>query len=85
MIAMILSIICGIYAVMSAKWRILIVAFAIGIASYYLGFNIPAEMITRYEAVCDESVTMNFITEKYNVIEQRGDIWVLEEKSGTNE
>lgn len=34
----------------------------------------------RYEAIIDESVSLVDIYDKYEVIEQRGDIWVLEDK-----
>lgn len=34
----------------------------------------------RYEVIIDESVAFTDIYENYHVIEQRGDIWVLEEK-----
>lgn len=35
----------------------------------------------RYEVTIDESVSFNDIYERYEIVEQRGDIWVLEEKS----
>lgn len=46
-------------------------------------FNIP--MIEpsgryRYECTIDESVSMTEVYERYDIIEQRGDIWVLEDK-----
>lgn len=34
----------------------------------------------RYEVTIDESVSFNDIYERYEIVEQRGDIWVLEEK-----
>ena len=34
----------------------------------------------RYEAVIDESVSLIEVYEKYDVIEQRGKIWILEDK-----
>lgn len=34
----------------------------------------------RYEAIIDDSVTFHEIYEKYKVIDQRGDIWILEDK-----
>lgn len=34
----------------------------------------------RYECIIDDSVPYNEIIENYNIIEQRGNIWVLEEK-----
>ena len=34
----------------------------------------------QYECIIDDSVSINEVYEKYNVIERRGDIWVLEDK-----
>ena len=34
----------------------------------------------RYEVTIDESVTITEIYDNYDVIEQRGDIWILEDK-----
>ena len=34
----------------------------------------------QYECIIDDSVSINEVYENYNVIERRGDIWVLEEK-----
>ena len=34
----------------------------------------------RYEVTIDESVSFNDIYERYEIVEQRGEIWVLEEK-----
>ena len=35
----------------------------------------------QYECIIDDSVPYNEVIENYNIIEQRGDIWVLEDKS----
>ena len=35
----------------------------------------------RYECTIDESVSMKEVYERYEIIEQRGDIWVLEDKA----
>lgn len=35
----------------------------------------------QYECIIDDSVSINEVYENYNVIERRGDIWVLEEKT----
>lgn len=42
----------------------------------------PTEPTGRYQYECliDESVSMTEVYERYEVIEQRGDIWVLEDK-----
>lgn len=34
----------------------------------------------QYECIVDNSVSINEVYENYNVIERRGDIWVLEDK-----
>ena len=34
----------------------------------------------QYECIIDDSVPYSEVVENYNIVEQRGDIWVLEEK-----
>lgn len=34
----------------------------------------------QYECIIDDSVSINEVYENYNVIERRGEIWVLEDK-----
>lgn len=34
----------------------------------------------RYECIIDDSVSYNEVVENYNIIGQRGDIWILEDK-----
>ena len=34
----------------------------------------------QYECIIDDSVSINEVYENYNVIERRGDIWVVEDK-----
>ena len=34
----------------------------------------------QYECIIDDSVPYNEVVDNYNIIEQRGDIWVLEDK-----
>ena len=36
----------------------------------------------RYEAIVDEKVSINEVYEKYNIIEQDGKKWILEDKEG---
>lgn len=45
-------------------------------------FSYPPEIKTtiQYEVILDDSVSMNEFCEHYNVVEQRGDIFVVEEK-----
>lgn len=42
--------------------------------------NKEAIETTRYECIIDETVNANDLYNKYNVVEKRGEIWVLEEK-----
>lgn len=35
----------------------------------------------QYECIIDDSVSYNEVVDNYKIIEQRGDIWVLEDKS----
>lgn len=34
----------------------------------------------RYECIIDDSVSYNEVVENYKIVEQRGDIWILEDK-----
>ena len=34
----------------------------------------------RYECTIDDSVSYNEVVENYKIVEQRGDIWILEDK-----
>lgn len=47
---------------------------------FFIG-TFTSNTITRYECTIDSNVSFVELYEKYNVIEQRGDIWVLEEKT----
>ena len=58
------------------------IALGFGVCGLIIS-SIPSEVKSgryRYEVTIDESVSFNDIYEKYEIIEQRGDIWVLEEK-----
>ena len=55
----------------------------VGCIGISLLLNNPPTMSTgryQYECTIDKSVSMKEVYEKYEVIEQRGDIWVLEDK-----
>lgn len=54
----------------------LVLAFIIFLVGLF-----TSDTITRYECIIDSNVSFVELYEKYNVIEQRGDIWVLEEKT----
>ena len=47
----------------------------------WIGRIFAPNRITQYECTIDSNVGFVELHEKYNVIEQRGDIWVLEEKT----
>ena len=53
----------------------LVLAFIFFLVGLFTSNTIP-----RYECTIDSDVSFVELYEKYNVIEQRGDIWVLEEK-----
>ena len=55
---------------------ILVLAFIIFLLGLFTSNTIP-----RYECTIDSNVSFVELYEKYNVIEQRGNIWVLEEKT----
>lgn len=48
---------------------------------FFLVGLFTSDIIPRYECTIDSNVSFVELYEKYNVIEQRGDIWVLEEKT----
>ena len=39
----------------------------------------------RYEVTIDDSVSITEVYDHYNVVEQRGDIWILEDKEDVDE
>lgn len=55
----------------------------IAVSVFFVLFSIKPEVETgryRYECTIDSQASFNDIYEKYDVIERRGDIWVLEVK-----
>lgn len=46
-----------------------------------VGKIVAPERVIQYECTIDSNVSFVELYEKYDVIEQRGDIWVLEEKA----
>jgi hypothetical protein len=80
--ALLIIAIAGIFiaAWLEADWMIAVVLILGG-----LFISIPisvheSEDRYRYECLIDESVSMKDVYERYEIIEQRGDIWVLEDK-----
>lgn len=51
---------------------------------FFIGTYTSNTML-RYECTIDSNVSFVELYEKYDVIEQRGDIWVLEEKVSNDE
>lgn len=50
-------------------------------AFLWIGRTFTPNRIIQYECTIDKDVSFVELHEKYNVIEQRGNIWVLEEKT----
>lgn len=51
------------------------------LAGAFLSWSVlqyQSDRVVRYEAMVSDSVSLVEITEKYDVVERRGDIWVLE-------
>lgn len=46
-----------------------------------VGKTVVPKRVIQYECTIDSNVSFVELYEKYDVIEQRGDIWVLEEKA----
>lgn len=57
-------------------------ALCLGIAGY---INKDATDTVRYEVTISEEVNLTEFTERYEIIEQRGDIYVIEERTGETE
>lgn len=49
--------------------------------SWIIGKTVIPNRVAQYECTIDSNVSFVELYEKYDVIEQRGDIWVLEEKA----
>ena len=48
---------------------------------FFIGVLSPKHLIGyEYEATIDENVSMKEVYERYEIVEQRGDIWVLRDK-----
>lgn len=55
----------------------------IGIIVYVVSLRFPVEVESgryQYKATIEKSVSFNEVYEKYNVIEQDGNLWILEDK-----
>lgn len=62
---------------------IAIILFIVGLISLFVGvdhsYTIPTGKY-KYEVTIDENVSFTELNSKYNIIEQRGSIYVLEDK-----
>lgn len=62
----------------SRSWASAFLAFIIiGLALFLCSVK---KEETRYECAIDDTVSFNEVMENYEVVEQRGDIWVLRDK-----
>ena len=51
------------------------------VAVFFIGALSPKHLTGyEYEATIDENVSMKEVYERYEIVEQRGDIWVLRDK-----
>ena len=80
----VVMLVSGMFAIVavgceSKKWVAIFIIFFI-IGCVMMCSSKSETKIMRYEAIIDDSVSYIELTEKYNVIEQRGEIFVLEEK-----
>lgn len=59
-----------------------IILSIVGVVCFFIGVLMPKIETGRYqyEALIDESVPFADIYEKYEVVEQRGEIWVLKDR-----
>lgn len=56
---------------------------AIGIIVYIVSLSLPTEVESgryQYKATIEKTVSFNEVYEKYNVMEQDGNLWILEDK-----
>ena len=58
---------------------IVILSFIIGTASAIAGLYITVPAYQKYEVILDDSISMNEFTNTYEVLEQRGQIYVVKE------
>ena len=56
-----------------------LIVLTIIIDAILCSFEVPTDRY-RYEVTIDKNVTLEEIYENYDVIEQRGEIWILEDK-----
>ena len=84
-IFLILLIICAIIMIhFMKKGDFVAIAFFVGVFLFFVTSIISFSQgnkteITRYEVIISDEVSYNEFTEKYNVIERRGKIFVVEE------
>ena len=64
-------------------WKVIIPIIIILFTWFICGiFNITFKTGKyQYECIIDDSVPYNEVVDNYKIVEQRGDIWVLENKS----
>ena len=58
---------------------------AAAICVFVVGMVLDSNLSTgryKYECTIDDSVSINELYDHYDVVEQRGDIWVLKDKEG---
>lgn len=81
MVICIFAIIVLFLLMLDNDFKTSIIALVVAIISGFGAYAHYDDYITRYEAIIDDDTSYVGITERYNIVEQRGDIFVLEEKS----
>lgn len=71
------------YKYMKHVWKVLMVFFAIFFFIQFL--NTPANARVFVEATINEKYPIGPLYERYEIVEKRGDIWVLEQRSSWQE
>ena len=84
---MILTLIIGLVLVMKEQFIGVIAAICSVVVIIFIGSFGDTEPTGRYtyECIIDQSVPLNDVYERYEVIDRRGDIWVLKDKEAMNE
>jgi len=80
LIAIVFAIIIAVINFFEKCIKIAVIATIVVLLGGYSLYTFNDDYVTRIEAIVDKSVSYIELTEKYKIIDQRGDIWVLEEK-----
>lgn len=80
LIVIVFAIIIAVILFFERCIKIAVLATIVALLGGYSLYTFNDDYVTRIEAIVDKSVSYIELTEQYKIIDQRGDIWVLEEK-----